>query len=64
MLVEVPVPREPNDAPTQVMALGLLQEVAGSEHPSSLLHFWALHADVAGDGSFLTPAALGNPDPD
>lgn len=31
----MPVPKEPNDASTEVMALGLLWEVVGSEHPSS-----------------------------
>lgn len=56
--------QEPNDAPAQVMALGLPWEVVGCEHPSSLLHFGALHADIAGDGSLSTLAALGNPDPD
>lgn len=33
-MVEVLVPRETNDGPTQVMALGLLWEGVGSEHPS------------------------------
>lgn len=35
--VEVPVPGEPNDAPVQVMGLGLLWELICSEHPLSLL---------------------------
>lgn len=62
-VVEVLRPREPNDALTQAMALGLLCEAVGSEHPSSLLHFGALHADIAGDGSLTALAALGNPVP-
>lgn len=59
----VPVPKEPNDATTEVMALGLLSEVVGSEHPSSLLCFRALNADITGDGSLPVPAAPGSPDP-
>lgn len=58
-VVEMLVPRQPNDAPAQVMALELLWEVVGSEHPSFLLLFSALHADITGDGSLSAPAAMG-----